>query len=201
MAGVSIVGASSGAVPVVTVPSPATLSIIYTTSNSYKPTSLTGIGFSVLSTVIPLPLIQGTGTPQSSFVVNSVSFVFGGSLGAPLITLSTFGSLQFTNLSIVRGLTYAPYALRNADEASDICGSLTDSPGLLIKDSTAVIVGSTFQGINTGVLLFLFVSFLLNNSFLIFSFFFFLFVLFVLSFVNFYIFLFFHFCTFHQVRW
>jgi hypothetical protein len=74
-------------------------------------------------------------------------------LDAPLISLSSFGSIQFTNLSIVkRGV----FRMRNADVGGNICGTNSNGPALLIKDSIGMISSSTFQNIETGFVLLFF---------------------------------------------
>lgn len=145
-AGVSISGSNGN--PVVIVPGSSTLSLLYTASNGYKPTSLYGFQFNITTPIISSPLIKGAGTSSSTVIVNTITFLYGSSLGAELLSFSDFGSVQFSNVSVVR-TSSSLNMLSNADD-DNICGSVTNGPALLLRNSNGMIGSSTFQNIDTG---------------------------------------------------
>jgi hypothetical protein len=173
MTGVSISGLAT-VIPVVTVTSSITLSVVYNSSNMFKPTSIFNIQFTLNARAV-LPFIEGIGTPQSSMIFNTLTISYNPTSSAPLISCSSFGSLQFTGISVIKNPSYL---LRNADEASNICGILSDSPALLIKDSMGLISSSSFQNVDTGM--YFVRSVILHHVFIAFCLFYFFFFFFFL---------------------
>jgi hypothetical protein len=151
IAGISIIGISSNTLFVVEVTSPVSLSVIYNSNNINKPTTISTLEFDVTFSVIPTPLLNGVGTSQTTLILNTVIVLYAPSLGAALISVNSFGSLQFSNLSVIKSPSTPTTALNNMDVSSTLCYANPSGPALLIKDSLGMISSSVFQNIDSGV--------------------------------------------------
>jgi hypothetical protein len=146
MSGVSIT-ASQSLLPLIDVVAQATLEITYNYSNSFKSTFFENIEFNIVRNLISGPFLRAKGTLQSTLVLNSVVFGYTTTLEAPLLSLDTFGSIQLTNVTVIKKATTAGKVV---DQSGNVCGLFTDSPALLIRSSVAIINSSTFENIDTG---------------------------------------------------
>jgi hypothetical protein len=138
----------------INVPFSVTLIAMYNSNNSFKATSISGVRFDISARFITSTLISAMGTSQSTFIINSVVFTYNPTLFAPLIICNSFGSIQFTDVSVIKN---SVMMLKNADNTGgNICGITNDAPVLMIRGSTGIISSSVFENINTGLVQMLF---------------------------------------------
>jgi hypothetical protein len=141
--GVTVEGDTGGSTVVV-----SPLSTLFSLYYGNKPTLLTRITFDFSLGVMASSLINATvvNSPSPSFTINNVTFNYQAALGVPLIVLSGINNVQITNSTFARKTTELL-----GSNFSDMCQVQTNSPALDLYNVKGTISTSTFQNINTGM--------------------------------------------------